>query len=394
MIALLAAGGLFALAPSPGFSPAIPKTLGFEFARLADPENNARVWWSSNQAFGWVSLRLGEAGADRKWPGRLGQFLGLAYLNLAVGHYTHELGHERDRSGWSIDPAAWGSPWPWPRFVHGHFPAGLIRGPDDRLALAAAGLNQEEYDAYHAFKSSPGSMSFDESMAFSFRKLSGVTYDLYTGRAFGYHRPGEVGDIERYTSLLRAKGIAMTGAGFAMQAALSDLLTFRLWEAWAGNWRYLRYGEREKENFAWRAGDWTVLPPLVNGYLTPRGVFYDVALFSHPPGPGSLETRFGWDADFLGSGKVDRMRLGGGYALEIPLAKTVRARLAPSGFATLRRSGFGPAGWIAALETGLRLYDRAGIGLRLEYGRDDLVEHVAKGKEEGLLLTLGTELRI
>jgi hypothetical protein len=148
----------------------------------------------------------------------------LAYLNLAIGHYTHELGHEVHRDGWSIGLADWGSPWPWPRFAHGHPRAGAESGTDDRLKVAGGGLNQEEYDAYRAFKLSADSTGFDESMAFSFRKLSGVTYDAYTGRAFGYHHPGMIGDVESYTSLLRSKGIPLSGREFILQAALSDLL--------------------------------------------------------------------------------------------------------------------------------------------------------------------------
>lgn len=399
MLSLWVAGFLAAQSasqdlPSRDFPATVPKSLGFEYARLSDPENNARIWWSCNQAFGWASLRLGAAGADRYWSARAGQFLGLAYLNLAVGHYTHELGHEIHRKGWSISLADWGSPWPWPRFNHGRYPAGTRLGIEERIAVTEAGLNLEEYDAYLAFKESTGSMSFDESMAFSFRKLSAVTYDTYTGRSFGYHQPGMTGDVEGYTSLLREKGIPFTGKTVLLQAAVSDLLTFRLYEAWIGSWEYLRHGKRERANFAWRTGRWTLLPPLVNWYLTPRGGFYDLALFSDPPGPGYLETRLGWDSDFLGGGDVDRIRLGGAYSLTHRLGKPFEARCAPSAFATLRRSDAHPVGWIAGLETGLLIFERAEIATRLEYGRGDLVEHIAKSKAEGLLFALRTGLRI
>jgi hypothetical protein len=260
--------------------------------------------------------------------------------------------------------------------------------------LAGAGLNQEEYDAYLAFKESADSMGFDESMAFSFRKFSTLTYDMYTGRAFGYHHPGMIGDVESYTSLLRSKGIPLSGQTFILQAAISDLFTFRLYEAWIGNWRYLRYGERERKNFAWRPGRWTILPPLVNWYLTTRGGFYDVAVFSDPPGPGFLETRIGWDSDFLGGGDVDRIRLGGGYSRAHSLGKSVQVRCMPSGYATLRRSDAHPVGWITSLEAAILAFNRAEIGFRMEYGHGDLVEHVAKSKAEGLLFALRTGLRI
>lgn len=389
---LLTAVSLFAQSPPTGFPESRPKTLELEYSPIADPENNARLWWSFNQVFGWGSLHLGEAGADRHWSGRLGQFIGLAYLNLAVGHYTHELGHNIHRRGWSIDFTEWGSPWPWPRFTHGR--TSVVRS-DNWMFTLQGGLNQEEYNAYHAFKASAGSMSFDESMAFSFRKLSGITYDVYTGRVFGYRpNPWSKGDVGNYASLLRTRGIDLSDGEFYLQAAVSDLLTFRLYEAWIGNWRYLRHGQRERSDFAWRPGGWTLIPPLVNWYLTPRGGFYDIALLSDPPGPGFLETRIGWDSDFLGGGDVDRFRLGGGYSLSHRLGESFLARCMPSGHATLRRSDGRPVGWITGLESGMLAFDRAGITFRLEYGRGDIVEHVAKWKEEGLLLTLGTVLRL
>lgn len=397
-LAILAAARLSVAAPSApsanAFPEAVPKTLGFEFTRLTDPDNNARVWWSFNQAFGLASRTLGAAGADGNWGGRLGQFLGLAYLNLAIGHYSHELGHNVHLRGWSLDASEWGKPWPWPAFYHGGRCApGYCDDPSDWIQESEAGLNQEEYDAYYAFSRSLSGMSFDESMAFSFRKLSVITYDLYTGRDFGRRDPNS--DTYDYETYLREyENIRMTGRAFILQAALSDLLSARLWEAWIGNWNYLHDGTREMPNFAWHAGGWTILPPLVSEYLTPRGGFYDVAVFSQAPGPGVWETRLGWDADFLGTGKVNRVRAGGGYSREFPLGESIHASVTPSAYSTLRRTGWVPVGWIAGLETRVRLFNRYGLSWRWEYGHGDIVEHVAKWKPGGFRTSVGAELRI
>lgn len=388
------AGAVPAPPESNGFPDAVPKTLGFEFARLQDPDNNARVWWSFNQAFGKASQAIGGAGADRNWGGRLGQFLGLAYLNLAIGHYTHELGHNVHLSGWTIDASAWGRPWPWPAFDHGgRCDPGYCDDADDWIRETEGGLNQEEYDAYLAYSHSLAGMGFDESMAFSFRKLSILTYDVYTGRAFG--RLDVHSDTYDYEKLLkRDEHIRMTGATIILEAAVSDLLTARLWEACIGNWRYLRYGVRETPNFAWHAGGWTIMPPLVSEYLTPRGGFYDIAVFSHPPGPGTIETRIGWDADFLGAGEVNRVRVGGAYSRGFPLGNSIQATLKPSAYSTLRRSGMVPVGWFAGLGAGIRFLERFGLDGRLEYGHGDIVEQVAKWKAGGSRTSLGVELRI
>ncbi len=398
-LSILAAARLSVAAPpatpeAKEFPDAVPKTLEFEFARLTDPDNNARVWWSFNQAFGLASRTLGAAGADGNWGGRLGQFLGLGYLNLAIGHYSHELGHNVHRRGWTIDPSEWGSPWPWPGFHHGGLcDPGYCDNPSDWIQSGEAGLNQEEYDAYFAFSHSLSGMSFDESMAFSFRKLSIITYDLYSGRVFGRRDPN--GDSYRYkTNLRNYENIRMSGGKFILQAAISDILTARMWEAWIGNWNYLSHGVRETPNLAWHAGGWTVLPPLVCEYLTPRGGFYDIAVFSHPPGPGVWETRLGWDADFLGAGKVNRVRAGGGYSREFPLGESIQASVMPSAYSTLRRTGWAPIGWMVGLETHARLFDRYGLAWRCEYGHGDIVEHVAKWKAGGFRTSLGAELRI
>lgn len=387
-------GALPASPDANGFPDAGPKTLGLDFARLSDPDNNARVWWSFNQAFGKASQAIGGAGADLAWGGRLGQFLGLAYLNLAIGHYSHELGHNAHLRGWTLDASEWGNPWPWPAFNHGaRCDPGYCDDPRDWIQEAEAGLDQEEYDAYHAFSHSLSGMGFDESMAFSFRKFSILTYDVYTGRVFGRRDPNS--DTYDYKTLLRRyEGIRMSGQAFILQAAISDLLTARLWEAWIGNWNYLRYGARETPNFAWRAGGWTVLPPLVSEYLTPRGAFYDIAVFSHPAGPGVWETRLGWDADFLGAGKVNRVRVGGGYSRTVPVGGSIQATFTPSAYSTLRRTGMVPVGWFAGFEAGFRFLERIGVDGRVEYGKEDIVEQEAKWKAGGLRASSGLELRL
>ncbi|MBW8890439.1 MAG: hypothetical protein JF616_22025 [Fibrobacteres bacterium] len=394
MAATWLAAVLPASAEPNGFPDAAPKTLGFEFARLQDPDNNARVWWSFNQAFGLASRTLGESGADGNWGGRLGEFLGLAYLNLAIGHYSHELGHNVHLRGWTMDASQWGAPWPWPAFNHGNrCETGYCDDPTDWIQESETGLNQEEFDAYYAYSHSLSGMSFDESMAFSFRKFSIITYDVYTGRVFGRRDPN--GDTYDYENMLRSyEHVRMSSGAFILQAAVSDLLTARLWEAWIGNWNYLHDGIRETPNLAWHVGDWTVLPPLVTEYLTPRGGFYDIAVFSRPPGAGVCETRLGWDADFLGTGKVNRARVGGAYSREFPLGKSVQAAVMPSAYTTLRRGGLVPIGWVAGLEARSRFFDRYGLICRLEDGHGDIVEHVAKWKAGGFRTSLGAELRL
>jgi hypothetical protein len=72
-------------------SPDVAKQILVDFARSEPMDSNVRFYFSLNQLFGEGSRRLGQAGGDDHLGGRIGQFLVLAYLNLAIGHYTHEL---------------------------------------------------------------------------------------------------------------------------------------------------------------------------------------------------------------------------------------------------------------------------------------------------------------
>jgi len=354
-----------------------PKVVLVDLARPNAMDSNARLWFSLNQALGEGSRRLGESGADRRWWGRSAQFVSLAYLNLAIGHYTHELGHNVHARGWSLDLADW-SQWPWPRWIHGRCDPGFCGNADDHIRDTSGGLDAEEQGAYFLYRRSMSSMSFDEFMAFAFRRFSALTYETYSAG----------GDVTSYRRQLRIKGIELSEREYHFQAALSDVLTFRLWEGFAAQWAYLRHGVRETPTRAVRVAGWDVYPPLVSFFLTPEGTFYDLTILGRRSGFPEAELHLGRDADFLGGGKVTRLRFGGEVSWRFG-----RRELSPFAYLDLRRSPLRTQGYHAGVRAQAPLLGRLRLTGRVEYSSDDVVENAVKWEPEGFGAMLGLAWR-
>jgi hypothetical protein len=374
--------------PMPSLS--TPKLIVVDFARPEPFDSNARLWFSLNQLFGEADRRVGRAGGDARWYGRAAQFVTLGYLNLAIGHYSHELGHNVHARGWSIDFTNW-SHWPWPAWVHGRCQPGYcsdekglspLDGLDRGLQRVSAGLNAEEYDAFFLYRRLLTGMSYDEGMAFVFRKLSAATYEAYTRRA-----PN--GDVIVYTAWLHSKGISLSEGAFVREAALSDLLTARLWESAAGVWAYLKHGTRERASFSFRLGRWKVLPPLVSFYGTPSGGFYDAVLLAQPREDRVLEVHLGRDADMFGAGRVNRVRVGGEYSFLFPQRRGMPAEVGALAYVSMSRSPFSAKGWHAGVRGEARVVSRLALSGRAEYSSGDILENTVKWVPNGFRATVG-----
>jgi hypothetical protein len=374
-----------------------PKLILVDVARPDSFDSNARLWYSLNQSFGEVGRHVGEGGADAHWYGRVPQFLGLAYLNLAIGHYTHELGHDTHSRGWHIDVGDW-SRFPWPSWVHGNCipaycgdPYGDVSERDVWMQGLTAGLNVEEYDAYFIYRRSLRSMSFDESMAFAFRKLSTISYDTY-GSLGGASTPLSEGDVSQYKLLLGQKGIRLSSRAFIQQAALSDLLTPRLWEGVIGAVQYLGHGVRERPNLSFRVGPWRVLLPMVNLYLTPNGGFYDAVVVA-TRGSRVLEMHLGLDADGIGDGRVNRLRVGAEHDFAVSL-RGREAELGPFAYASLQRAPFAAEGGThVGVRAAVAVTQKLGVTARVEYSSGDILENTIKWRDEGFGATVGLSWR-
>jgi len=374
-------------AEAPGSLPR--RFIALEFGDpVDDAEANAQLWFSLNQIFGRVSDQLAaQRGLDDHVAKRLGQFLVLGHLNLAIGYYSHEWGHARVGRAlgpyeWWIDLTEW--------FILG-FPAYRARlsykpTAVEDLCAVVAGLNQEEFDAYVIHRKALEEITFDEGFAFICRKLSDVTYDVY-----GSWSP--TGDVSRYKRNLGLMGIHLSDQAFLAQAALADLLSVKLWDSFRAVGNYLAKGERTTECTTLKLRGVEITPPLVNFYMTPDGGFYNLVSFVNPAGRNPIELAVGTDVDFIGDGRLDCLRIGGKYCDIKPWDTEPAPRISIFAYLDVNRSDRARRGYSAGIEVSYPAADRLALTARIEYSDDDVVENVVKGKGSGSRFTAGLSWR-
>lgn len=354
---------------------------------MDDAESNARLWLSLNQLFGKGSdLSAERHGWDGRPEGRIGQLLALGYLNLLIGYYSHEFGHARvDRAlgpyEWSIDLRDWSMGWP---VYHGYG----CRSTDssEEIRSVAGGLNQEEYDAYLMHEKTLQSISFDEGFAFICRKLSDVTYDTYAD--FNPDVDHE-GDVWRYKRCLSKRGIHLSDEAFLLQAVIADLLSVKLWDSFRALRNYAMRGERTTRCTTFNLRGVEITPPLVNFYMTPDGGFYNFVCFLNPAGRKPVEIALGTDVDFIGDGKLDRLRVGAEYNDLRPWVMEPCPRIGVFAYLDVDRSDLGRRGLSAGVDISCPVTEKSTFVGRYEFNTNDVVENVAKGKKNGSRISLG-----
>lgn len=303
----------------------------------------------------YVSFQqLGSWGIERwhsprnQWYIRTAEILIGSWYHLMMGHYSHELGHDLNSDYYddsferSINLLEW-EPFPWPRYnrsyseynaieklmdqnsVHIKDWEGWYEFQEQEFNRVLGGLNLEQWDGRLLYLNTHDVMTWDEGMAFLSRKLSAITYDLYSGYFFdaepGGFDPELEGDISVYLWELDRRGIEQSRRQFYLQGIPASLLSFRMWESLYHGVRFWAGGTRYYEPFRWTFNDWTVTPPLVEWYLTTRGGYWNLVLplqFGEVAGssPGEEQWQDNWqivleagrDADqFGGDLKSKRM---------------------------------------------------------------------------------------
>jgi len=243
--------------------------------------------------------------SPRSHPGiRTAEILLGSWYHLMMGHYSHELGHDLNSEYYgdsyerSINLLEW-KPLPWPRYSRAFSEGralerllgdqryikdweGWYEFQEQKFHRVLGGLNIEQWDGRLLYLNTHDVMTWDEGMAFLSRKLSAITYDLYSGYSFdlepGGFDPDREGDISVYLWELERRGIEQTRKQFYIQGVSASLLNLRVWESFYHGVRFWAGGPRYYEPIRWNYKNWTVTPPLVEWYLTTRGGYWNLVL--------------------------------------------------------------------------------------------------------------------
>ncbi|HDK42676.1 MAG TPA: hypothetical protein ENG87_04800, partial [Candidatus Pacearchaeota archaeon] len=348
---------------------------------IADPtknfEANANAWYSANQIIGKGSDLLGvKAGLDNTLLGRIG-LLGLSSaLSHHLTHASHEFGHIRvgEKIGsyeWRFEPnSIFALDNNWTKTLNKH--------PTDNQGIrkAVAGLNQNEYNAYVLFKNNKNQLTPDN--AFSF--LSTKTWDIGYNLGTSYKVPTESNDVDNYIRFLNKKGIPAKKSDHLTQAILADALSIQTWDSFRAISNYLKTGNRVTKPTVFKWGETEFTPPLINLYLTHEGGFFNTTSIVNPEGEHPIEVNLGYDADFIGGGRVNTMRIGGQYN-NIRLADNLR--LSPGAHINLERKSLEPKGFSAGAELEWKINNKSSIIAGLKYNQKDIMENIIKEKDRG-----------
>ena len=386
---------------------------------LADPlmgyEANSNLWYSMGQALGRLSDHLEIVdGLGQNAGGRVLLTVLAFYVGRGTQYYSHEVAHEFEvrehglSSGLSVDWGDWGPG--WPRYVQPVFYDNDVYydalADDEVLRVPLDGLNQDEFNGAQSWRRAvlQNRTDMHNAAAFLLLKLNDFRYVLSVG--LDDNRPAWTGgsvrevnqyawyagcwnDPDLYTLHLYNRGIDLTKTDYLVQVAIADFLSWHTWENLAMVCRYVGSGRRVAEPKTWQLSDKVALtPPLVSVYLTPRGTFYDIGTFVNPTSPHPLFLSFGTDVDSIGDGEVDRLRLGAQY---YDLGRG-RWRWAPFAYVDMSEAQ-GYEGVSLGTEGNIRLSSAVELSFKLEYNENDVIENTVKGKDDGLSLALGVDVR-
>ncbi len=162
------------------------------------------------------------------------------------------------------------------------------------------------------------------------------------------------------------------------------------WDSAKSVWNYLSKGQRNTNMTTFKIRGTEITPPLINHYLTPEGSLYNATSFINPNGENPIELGVGIDADFIGDGEVDHLRLGGQYK-NINIGKI---KVSPFAYINAARSDLDYNGFSVGAEASLPLSKNIGLRGKMEYNKDDILENTVKGKDNGFNAVVGLEARI
>jgi hypothetical protein len=373
---------------------------------LTDWDGLTKDYLSLQQAIGAADQSL-VGGLGDPGPGfpRFGEMLVVGWANLAIGHYSHELGHDLSSDYWGepysrrLDLSTWW-PMPWPAYERS-VPYAVkenqliwdygndVSAPAWRRFFyedqwrATSGINVEEWEARLLFERSGDGIAWDDALAFSFRKLSAATYQVYTGEVFGSFQGVGTSDPHQYWLNLRENGIKAGISDWYMPAILSDALTLRLWESLWMDFQFLNGGPRVQRPFRWDlGGGWSVTPPLVQVAYTPTGAYNEILLPVSAPGGWNLALAMGRDADWMGAGELNTSRMG--LEAELPAMGTSTISLRPDlgGAMTMDRKPMKLRGGTASSGLEFR-WGSQEIDLKARWSKNDLEQNAVHHRDNG-----------
>ncbi len=379
---------------------------------LEKSDANSRFFCSMDQIFGRLSDRAGVLrGLDGQFGGRLALTALAMWTARGMSYYSHEAAHDRIlREGGlnedlSLDLGNWANGWPEYDLLAMTPPAfAAVLGDDAFFEMYVAGLNQNEFNGVREWLRAGlrGEIDTHNGTSFLFEKLYDLGYTAGTG--LKDRRPltppasfqdaadyitanGLEGDVDDYVICLMVNDVDLNKKEYLAQVLLADLLSWHTWESVRAIGRYLHTGERTARLATWRVSDrLEMTPPLISCYITPLGTFYDVAAILNPSGSRPVTVSAGTDVDFIGGGKVDRLRLGA------QMHGMGHGWFALSPFVYLNSSSAdGHEGASIGVEGLFRFHPRMRLRVRLEHNEGDVIENTVKGKDEGFRATFGLD---
>ncbi|MHC5053649.1 MAG: hypothetical protein ACYTKD_02905 [Planctomycetota bacterium] len=391
--------------------PGRPLTLDFA-SPLEGFDANARFFYSMNQLLGRLNDSAGVLrGMDEESGGRLALAALAVYTAYGMRYYSHEIAHDHALRSHglgehvSLDFGSWHSGWPEYEMIGITTSSyAALLGDAAIFERYLAGLNQDETDSRLAWASSAdcGTVDLQGAASFLVQKARDLGYIATTGLTD--RRPsappltfedaadyvtanGLEGDVDDYVICLMVNGVDLSKEEYLAQVLVADLLSWHTWECVRAVGRYLRTGERTMRLATWRVSDrLEMTPPLISCYITPLGTFYDVAAILDPAGARPVTVSVGTDVDFIGGGKVDRLRFGA----QVHGVGRGPCALAPFAYLNASRAD-GHEGASVGVEGLFRFHPRMRLRVTLEHNEGDVIENTVKGKEEGFWATLGLD---
>lgn len=379
---------------------------------LDDVESNSNAWYSANQLVAKGHECIGDIGLDNGQVGRYMLTLSSLYFSFGLSYYSHEMAHEYEdrkygeRHVLEFDFKDW---WNniYPRYIQHPLRNSIsIRSEDSLFKGIVDGLNQDEYNARTCWNQSliNDSCDFYNSSSFLLTKLEDIRYILSVG--FKDERPEAgltkselydfyfknwhlINDIDQYTGILHSRGINLTKEAYLLQSLIADCLSWHTWDSLISLGKYVQEGKLHKPSRLC-INKVEVYPPLISAYLTPKGTFYNATFFARYTPTHLIEASIGHDVDFIGGGKLNSLRVGGGYCH----SAAKKTRIKPFVYLNFDRKLLKYSGIAAGLEWSIQTPFGAILRGKMEYNDNDLMENRIKGEKEKLSFTAGIEIRL
>lgn len=379
---------------------------------LDDFESNSNTWYSANQLVAKGHECIGGIGLDKGPAGRYAMVLSSLYFSFGLSYYSHEMAHDYEdrrygeRKGIDLDFKDWWNNL-YPKYIqHPLRNSTLIRSGDSLFKGVADGLNQDEHNARTCWNQSLFSdgCDFYNSSSFLLAKLNDIRYILFKGfrderpkaglakselHDFYFKNPHLINDIDQYTGMLHSRGINLTKEAYLLQSLIADCLSWHSWDSLIALGKYVQEGKLHKPSRIY-INKLEIYPPLISAYLTPKGTFYNATFFASYAAAHSIEACIGHDADFIGDGKLNSLRVGGGYCH----STAKKTRIKPFVYLNFDRKLLRYSGIAAGIEWSIQTPFGAILRGKMEYNDNDLMENRIKGEKEKLSFTAGMEIRL